>query len=102
MVTETPLAAWRKTQRRLNHRTKEPETLTQARACREFGVAQPVWRAWEMQPGSQEFKMPDPRNMVKIFVFTRGQVRPDHFYKLPRLRDREGKFFKALDAVAAE
>jgi hypothetical protein len=31
-------------------------------------------------------RVPDPIAMVRIFIATRGCVRPDHFYSLPKIK----------------
>jgi hypothetical protein len=90
-----PLKAWRLSQRRIDHRTKEAVTWTIADASRAFKVPYQTWMAWELDEGEPNFRRPDAENMKKLFVFTRGQVRPDHFFNLPELR-------AALAAAEAE
>ncbi|HEX8400498.1 MAG TPA: helix-turn-helix transcriptional regulator [Allosphingosinicella sp.] len=80
-----PLKAWRETQRRLHHRTREPEVLGITEAAKAIGVPYQTWRKWEMGDA-----IPDRDNMKKLFLYTRGQVRPDHFYGLAELRGAIG------------
>lgn len=76
--------------------------MTIADAARQYGsfVGRPVayntWMAWERYADEPAARLPDRENMRGLFLFTRAQVRPDHFYQLEELRAK-----LAGDAAAA-
>lgn len=79
-----PLMAWRMTQ-------SEPERggkrlMRVADAARGIGVPYQTWDGWEKDEGEPGHRKPDPENMRRIFLFTRGAIRPDHFYPIGEWR----------------
>lgn len=81
-----PLKAWRLTQRHWDHGRREFRSVSIVEASRDFGVPPNTWTGWERYADEPGARVPDRENMRKLFLFTRGQVRPDHFYDLPELR----------------
>lgn len=59
-------------------------------AARQVDVNPSTWHAWE-----NGNKIPDRHYMRLIFIFTRGQVRPDHFHDLPQWRAELSRLEKA-------
>lgn len=76
-----PLAAWRRFR-----------GLSIAQAARDYGafvgrpIAYQVWRGWEADAGAPHGRVPQWDDMRGLFLFTRGQVRPDHFFDIAPLR----------------
>lgn len=81
--TTHPLQAWRLTQRHWHATWKRHIPLPVSEAAKRVGVTSPTWAAWELYPDEGGL-MPNPENMLKIYEITGHQVRPDHFYRLPR------------------
>jgi hypothetical protein len=69
-----PLALWRMTQ------VVDGKIMRQGFCADQIKVGGSAWSDWEAGK-----KIPDPESMAKIYMFTLGMVRPDHFYDLPRL-----------------
>ncbi|WP_414902479.1 hypothetical protein ACMT1E_04415 [Sphingomonas flavalba] len=81
-----PLKLWRLTQRLEDTQTGASRAWRVADAAAAFGVSFQTWRGWEMYPDEPGHRRPDMVNMERLYIFTRGQVRPDHFHNLPNLR----------------
>lgn len=64
-----PLKLWRLTQR------VNGKEMQGSFAAAQVGVSPSSWSFWENGQ-----KVPSPEQMRKIFIFTRGQVRPNDFY----------------------
>ncbi len=75
-----PLALWRMTQ------VVDGKIMRQGFCCDQIKVSPSAWSDWEAGK-----KIPDPESMAKIYLFTNGKVRPDHFYDLPRILRPAGK-----------
>lgn len=72
-----PLDCWR---RRLN--------LTWTEVGARIGAKSATTaRRYAMQPNNPGHRTPAPSIMVRIFVESRGEVQPNHFYALPALPD---------------
>jgi hypothetical protein len=87
-----PLKAWRMTRRIVDHGRRQPRNWTVADAARSFsaftGRAVPyqTWRAWERYEDEEGARRPDASNMRDLYLFTNGQLRPDHYYDLDAWR----------------
>lgn len=81
-----PLKAWRLTQKTWHSKWKRMIPMPIHVAAAMGGWPAPTWAAWEKYPEDGGL-IPTHDNMVKIFAITGGQVRPDHFYLLPRRED---------------
>lgn len=80
-----PLKAWRMTQRVAEGRSGT-RTMKRSDACRAFGVPFNTWDGWERYEDEGGHRKPDPANMRRLFLFTRGAIRPDHFYSVDEWR----------------
>jgi hypothetical protein len=87
-----PLAAWRQTRRMLDPRTREVRAWTIADAARKFSrfvgddVPYQTWMAWERYDDEPGARLPSRAYMEKLFLFTRGAIRPDNFYPIGEWR----------------
>jgi hypothetical protein len=101
-----PLRNWRQTQRRIDHASRAPKNWTVADAARLFGsfvgseVPYQTWMAWELYEGEPGARRPSSFYMEKLFLFTRGAIRPDNFYPIGEWRKRLAEAAEAADPGA--
>jgi hypothetical protein len=93
-----PLKAWRMTQRVWIAARKEYRTMTITDAATKFGVPYQTWMAWEKFEDEARFRRPDGANLKKLFLFTKGAIRPDHFHPIDDWREE----LAAIETEAAQ
>lgn len=83
-----PLKLWRLTQK------VGDEKMSATYAAQAIGVAVSSWSVWENGQ-----KVPSPEQMRKIYMLTRGQVRPDHFHDIAAWRQALCQSVSEADAA---
>ncbi|HEV2747724.1 MAG TPA: helix-turn-helix transcriptional regulator [Allosphingosinicella sp.] len=96
-----PLEAWRRTQRVWDHGRREWIEMSVAEAARRCGVPYQTWHAWEKPREDPSARVPDDGNLKRLFLFTNGQVRPDHFFPIDEWRGELAALAEAAAAKAA-
>ena len=81
-----PLMAWRMTQRVWDFAKREFRAMRVADAARKLGVPYQTWNAWERYLDEDGSRDPGREHKKQIFLFTRGAIRPDHFYPMDEWR----------------
>lgn len=80
------LKAWRLTQRVYDDKLRSWRTMRVADAARAYGCPYNTWDAWEKDEGEPGHRKPDDANSKKLFLFTGGAIRPDHFHPIDEWR----------------
>jgi DNA-binding transcriptional regulator YdaS (Cro superfamily) len=83
-----PLKLWRRTQR------VDGKEMQGSYAAAHVGVSPSSWSFWENGQ-----KVPSPEQMRRIYIFTRGQVRPDHFHDITAWRAELNATIAAAEAA---
>lgn len=89
------------TQRVWNPAKRASETMSITHAAHRFGVPYQTWHAWEREDGDPLWREPDRANKKKLFLFTGGALRPDHFHPIDEWREELRRRAEA-EAAAAE
>lgn len=100
-----PLKAWRMTQR-VEIGPRAWRMMKISDACRLYSdfvgriVLPQTWHGWELYPDERGHRKPDPANQEGLFLFTRGEMRPDHFHPIDEWRRKLAKLLE--DEAAGE